>query len=210
MQEYLFYLYLVFVAAGIAAGLINYSRYDAAAKIILLLLIFTLVSECLSRIIMREPVYQVFNVVETSTIIFYFSRTAKLKYRYFVPGFVVLWIVLCLLNIAFLQPFYVLNTNMISLESFVAITMSLYALYQILIDDAIDTPLQHPHFWIWICLLLYFSCTFFFWPCIRILYRQKSHYYGVVIYSQIIVNILAYAGLSLTLLLYPKMVKHEY
>lgn len=87
--------------------------------------------------------------------------------------------------------------------------MALYALYGMLIDDRIQNILQYSHFWLWVCLFLYFSCTFFFWPCIKILYKQKSPYYDLIVCFQVFMNAVSYLGIGMTLFFYPKMMKNE-
>lgn len=210
MPEILFYFYLIIIFLSILIGIVNYSKYDLAIKTILWLLVITLVNEIATRLYKKEPIYHIFTIFEFSFIYYYFLKTVLVKYYKWIFLFVIiLWIVLCVLNMIFLQPFNHLNSNMITLEGFITIGMSLYALYKILINDKIESIITYPHFWFWAFFLVYFSCTFFFWPCIRVLYRNKSIYYNFVIYSQIIINILIYTGIGIILQLYPKMVRND-
>jgi len=119
------------------------------------------------------------------------------------------YFILAFLNEIFFQHINNLNSNFIIFESFIVVSMSLYALYRILINDEIQAVVRYPHFWVWTSLLFYFSCSFFFWPCIKILYKQKSHYYGFIVSLQVIMNMVAYAGIGLTFIFFPKLTNDE-
>ena len=215
LKDYLYYSYLAIVLISIMANLLQFQRKEATEKILVLFLVFTLVNETFSRVAMyfgfsKSIGYHFYNVIELFLISTYFFNTIQPKrYKFFVVLTAFVYPLFAILNCFFLQPLKTLNSNYITFESFLVIGMSLYALYRILINDTIKSIINFPHFWLWTCILFCFSYTFFFWPCIRILYKQKSDYYDLVVCSQIIMHIVTYTGIGFVLFFYPKMVKNE-
>ena len=202
------YFLVLSISSGI--GMFFYRKYDGATRFICILLATTLVSEIVSRYFAyhynnNNAVFHFFNVIELYLISIFFFKSILLRhFKVALICITVIYPLLGILNALFLQPLDVLNSNFIVLESFIVMAMALYSLYRILINEKIHTIQSHPQFWFWVCLLIYFSATFFFWPIIKILYVQKRNYY-LAIYMQIVINIIAYSGIGSTLFFYRKM-----
>lgn len=205
----LFCIYICILITNVAIGILRYKRIDAASKIIICLLFTTLISECLTRIYEKNPVYHFYTVLELFLVTLYFFKQVQLKNGYYIAICGILYVILEIFELIFLHPLHSLNYSYIIFDSFLAITMALFALYKILINESIRKTTKYAHFWFWTLILIYFSSTFLFWPCVKILYAYKSGYYYVVVYSQIIMNIFVYSGTALTLFFYPKMINSE-
>jgi len=213
MVEEIYYIYLCFLLVGTVTGVVKYRIVDRASRLICLLLLLTLAAEISTTVLYKlgyskYPVYHVFNVIEITVITLYFLNVSGLRQKAALSvASITCYIVLAACNTIFLQPIDTLNSNFITLESFLIIGMMLFSIYRIMIDDNVAEVTRYPHFWIVLSLLIYFTSTFFFWPCIRILYRQKSPYYNIIASSQVVINAAAYAMITTVLLLYPKPLK---
>lgn len=207
-------LFLVYISSIIFATIISalkYRKLTVAMRMILLVLVLTSVSELCSywavinkQYRLRYEIYHFFNILQAVLLTAYFIYAIR-------PGnnkklMVVnccFWAAAGGLNMAFLQPITMLNSNMLTAESFVFITLSLYLVYRIIKDDTIDNILTNPHFRISVLLLVMWSCSLFFWIFIDVLYQGHWPYMRAAMYAQVIADILVYTGLGLTLFLYP-------
>lgn len=197
---------------SVIAGIINFRVYDTGVRILLFLLTITLVSELMSLFLLetkerRYTAYHFYNVMELSVLSLYFLKVTGLYKLWRFLSLAVLFIVAGILNAVYLQPIHTLNSNFLSLESFLVICMSLYSIYKMLLNDEIDNIAFYPHFWISAFLLLYFSTTFVYWSFIKMLYATRSPYYTLAEYIEIIMNIVCYTGLFFILIYYRKMIK---
>ncbi|HTN16098.1 MAG TPA: hypothetical protein VL092_00350 [Chitinophagaceae bacterium] len=213
MQESIFLIYYIFLTAGVVFGLLRLKRYDSAMRIVVLWLCVIAVAELITYILLKTGqhttkylVFHISAVLELILISAYFLKLfcpPRLFTRY-----LLLICILCttagLLNVRYLQSWDQLNTNMLMLESFCIITLSLYAIYRTLKNDLVLHLFRDAHFWIWVLWLVLWSATFFFWAFIRILYRSDWAYVGLVMNLQALINLVVYAGLSGILLLYTK------
>ena len=210
MSEKGFYiLYFSILTSGIVAGRLRYQFLDKGGRIILLLLAVTLINEIAVASFMwadlnRTRIYHFFSPVELSLLSWYFFVTTVRGGQKFIPWLVTLYCAAAAGNILFVQSIEDLNKNYIIMESFLVITMSLYALFKILINEQIALPFCYNHFWFWSLLLLYFSVTFFFWLCIGIFYAEKSPFFAVANYLHIAANLVMYSGFALVIYLQPK------
>jgi hypothetical protein len=216
MSEKVFYiLYYSALIFSISIGIKRYNLFDGGSQIIFWLLAITLANEILIfvfeiKALNKTLIYHFYNPVELFVVTLYFLITIKVNYfRIFAVLCGTLYAILEIANTVFLQPLTRLNSNYIIFESFVIIAMSLFALYRILVNDNLYPVLKYAHFWFWSFILLYFSVTFFYWPCIKVLYRDHSIYYTIANDIEMVVNILVYAGIGAVIFFYPKIIKHE-
>jgi len=209
MQLVCFYIYLSILFSGSILGYAIYKYLDNKGKIINFLLSITFLSETLAIIMTKihkrhTAVYHIYNIIEIIIISLYFMQAVeKANQRKYILWIIVFWSAIGFGNML-IQPITSLNSNMLIIECITIVPMALYSLYKILLDDKIMNVTAYPHFWIWTCFLLYQCSTYFFWAFFDILIL-KSHYRNALIQAQIIVNILAYAGIGLSFFLYPKM-----
>lgn len=210
-MDLLHLLYLIIVAIGILMGVVNFKGYTPIFKLTVLLLVLTLISEMATTLTLKagmgkSPAYHFFNPIEAAIISVIFLITVSGRSRIAYSIYVTLFWVCCgVANLYFFQPLRLLNSNFLILESFVVIAMSLYSLFTILADDSIHSPLVKPEFFLWVCFLVYFSSTFFFWSCVPTFYRAHSPFYGVAANIEMAANFLMYIGIDLILIFYPKM-----
>lgn len=217
MQEHLFLAYYLCLAASTIAGIIRYRQADNALRVIVILLVFTGVCETASYLFYklgkyewRTLFYHFSSVIMMMIVLTYFLTLLKPSRPYRLLALVFpVWLVLASLNVIFLEPLTALNTNMLMLEGFVSITLSLFSIYHLLRMDVTTSIFLNPHFWVAVSLLMLYSNTFFFWAFIKILYSSHWRYMDTVLCMQIINNAILYAGIGTIFLFYPKMKKIE-
>jgi len=212
--EILYYFYLFVLFTGTIVGIINLKFFDPLTKIIFILLFVTGLSEVICRITYhlhygKNMVYHFDCIIESLLITIYFIKTIRIKNSNFWIFFsIIAWPILGTLNCIFFQPLKSLDSNIIFLENFSIITMSLYALYSILLNENLTFVIRHPHFWFWTCFLILSCGTFFFWAYL-VISNYKGKYLNFLQYFQVTVNILVYAVIALVFLYYPKKFMNE-
>jgi hypothetical protein len=213
MQESIFLVYYIFLTAGIVFGFLRFKHYDSAMRIVVVWLCVIAIAELITYILLKTgqhaTKYLVFHISSVLELILISSYFLKLFcparfFRRWMFVTITLWPAAGLLNIQYLQPLSQLNTNMLMLESFCIITLSLYAIYHTLKNDLVLNIFKDAHFWIWALWLVLWSATFFFWAFIRILYRSGWIYVDLVMNFQALINLFVYAGIACILLLYTK------
>jgi hypothetical protein len=211
----LFDIYLFVLVLTVINGFIRYRRFDTATRILLLLLIVTTISEFVCKYrannhLGKAPVYHFYNIAEIILTTAYFLKTIK-SYHFFRIMLIsaVVWPVLGIINLVYLQPINKFNSNILMLESICIIAMSLYSLYKILLNDTLHNVLKYPHFWIWSIQLFFWSSSFFFWGYYEVLMQKGWALMPSFAKAQAIINILVYFGIGLTFLFYPKSSQPE-
>ncbi len=215
MSYWLILIYYTVVLTALIVGMAKYRQLDKAMQVVVLLLLLTAIGEMLSYItsemkayFIRNRIFHVDCIIEIFLISLFFIYAIKPKhYRKLIVLTVIVWPTMGILNIFLLQSFDTFNENMLMLESFSTITMSLYFIYWLLKNDRVKNIFAYPHFWVAILWLLMWSITFFFWAFVRVLYSERWPYIDTAMHIQAIVNIVAYAGIAAVLILYPKNLK---
>ncbi len=218
MQYYLLNTYYIFLVLGVVLGIINYKKSDSPMKVFISLLVITLIAEFISYKLYnakkyeeKNSAYHIYNVIEAVIITTYFLRLYYLpKRKLLLYLSLIIWPVIGIMNMLFLQPITELNNNMLILESFAIITMSLYSIHRIVKNSYLHNIFNYAHFWLAVVLLIGWSSTFFFWAFIKVLYGNDWPYIDIVLNMHIIICILVYAGIATVLFFYPKMKKLEY
>jgi hypothetical protein len=159
----------------------------------------------LNEIQLKGGIYHCYSIVEIVLVTLFFLEAVK-PYRHGKLKIiaVVLWPVAGILNVMLLQPVISLNTNILMLESFSIITMSLYLIYWLLKKNSNENIVKNPHFQLAIVWLVYWSGTFFFWGFIKVLYSDRLPYLNTAITLQSILLLVTYIGFLLIFLFYPK------
>jgi len=205
LREFLFDIYLIILTLCVFIGVLSYRLFDRETKLIFYLILLSFVSEFLTKLVEKEIIYHFIALFYIIIITLYFLYTVKSKHKkqLFVAN-AVLWVFFEIINCVFFEPLTELNSNILSLISFVIILQSLFALYKILSDDSIVKLFSYVHFWFWTFFLLLWSCTFFFWAYIKILNKTGWIYLDTVLILQICLNIIVYLSMGFVLFFYPK------
>lgn len=200
-------MYYIILLLATITGIILYRRLDMALHVIVILLILTVISEAASYILvkseeygLRYTVFHVYNILQLFAITLFFIYAIKpYHYRKLIVAASVLYPLVGILNIIYLQPIDKLNTNMLILESLIINTMSLYLLYKQVKSKKTQNIFKYPHLRIALLLLLQWSSTFFFWALVPVLDDSNWEYLKLATYIHAIINILVYSGIALVL-----------
>lgn len=212
MNEPVLLIGYVLLLACVIAGIAKYRFFDRAMRIVVLMLSIGLLTELtayaavrMDNIPLKGAVYHVYSIIEMVFISAFFIALIKpCHHRKWMFANIIVWPVLGVLNIIFLQPLDGLNTNFLMLESFSIISMSLYFIYWSLKKNSIANIFKSAYFWMAIAWLVYWSGTFFFWAFITILYSDMWPYINEAITALGVLVIITYSAFLLIFLLYPK------
>lgn len=213
--RFVFYTYFTVLAALFVLGAVRYKMLDKGSKLIFYLVCLSLLCESVTAITFdlpyfKMPTYHVYNVLQLMVITWYFLHTVHLRNKVLYIFSCVLYVGIEIGNDILYQPLRKFNSNFIIFECLLIIPMALYALYKILVNDDIEKMNRYVHFWFWTFLLVFFSSSFFFWPFVVYFYKHSQLYYNISSYTHLIVNLIVYAGIFVTFLKYPKMIRNEY
>jgi hypothetical protein len=208
--------YLSILIATITA-ITYFKRLNNAFRIIALLLLLTSVSELVCFIVvlyenygLRYTIYHFYGIVQAFLISSYFIYAIKPVYhRKLMVAAGIFWIAVGGINICFFQPLQALNTNMLMVESFVFITISLYFIYITLKRDAVQHIFRYPYFWMAVIWLVTWSTSISFWAFVKIIYRGQGEFIKIAITVQSIIEILSYLSIAATIYLFNKQMLHN-
>ena len=148
----------------------------------------------------RYAVYHVFNTVQGFLFTSYFINVLKpARHQALVAVSAFAWPLVTVLNCVFLQSLTTLNYNILLLECFCFVTLSLTSIYQKIRTNVNDNIFGDIHFRLSLLFLFLWSSTLFFWATVQILYRNHWQYADVLQYAQMTVNIIMYMGIGATL-----------
>ncbi len=206
--------YFLFVVTAVY-GVMRYKRLDNAMRIVVILLAITSISELYDfiavktkNVFIKDVLSDVYTIIEVVLITSFFLKINNIRnYRRKVVLSTLIWLTLSIVNIAFLQPLNVLNSDILVLESFGIITMSLYSIYRMLKNDMVQNIFLNPYFWMSVIWLVEWSCTFFFWAFLKVFYRNHWPYLYLLLDMNIMINLVANVGIMAVLFYYPKMIK---
>ena len=194
------------LGATVLAGLFKYKIFDAATRVLWILLVLTAISEWIGfAMYNKNPVYHIYAVVCMVLMSVYFLLVIKSRrVVLYSVLYSAAWVLLAVANCYLFQPLHSLNSNILILMSFSIIAMGLFALFKIMIDDSIVNLAKYPHFFFWMFFLIFWSGTFFFWAYIKILNEEHYPFLEYVLDFQVLLNLFVYTGIGLTLFFYPK------
>ena len=207
MYNIIFILCYVFILIATFCGIIKYTHLDTAMRFIVVLLALTSCSELCAYIAVlqkkyavRYGIYHGYNIIQA--VLFTYYYIAAIQFRRYKRGFIsaaLFWLAAGIMNIVFLQPFGKLNSNMLLLESFSFIAMSLYFIYIMLKRDVIQDIFRYAHFQMVVIFLVYWSCTLFFWGFVKMLYNSHWKHIQLFMYLQAIIEMLTYFAIAVVL-----------
>ncbi len=208
-------MYYIILLLATMTGIILYKRLDTALRFIVILLILTVLSESVSYTLVglekygvRYSLFHVYSVLQLLLISLFFIYAIKpYHYRKLIVVASILCPLIGILNIIYLQPIDKLNTNMLMFESFAINAMSLFYIYWAVKNTSIKRLFKHAHFQMSLLFIFIWSCTFFFWAFISVLYIGEWKYVNYASYVIMMVNIIVYGGIGLTVYYYP--IKHN-
>jgi len=207
-----FLLYYLSIVAAVVAITLKYKHLDRPVRILAFLLCVTAVSEFFcyfaysSQVFtVRNAVYHFYSIIQAVLYSLYFIYALKpyLPSKY-VLAVILIWITVGMANAACLQPLTELNTNMLLLESFAFITLSLYYIYNRITIVDNGSVLREPKFIFAIIFLINWASTLFFWATIKILYRSHWKYIQTMMDMQVLIGTLVYTSIAVTITMYPK------
>lgn len=208
MIPYYFCLSLLFIS--LLTGIFRWKVLESGSKALVILLLFSLVNEiiCLWLIkskISAGPAHHIFSYFEICLITLFFLHVVKAKNvkKWSILSAAV-WFAIVILNIMLFQPLTRLNTNVLLLESFSIIAMSLLALYRILLSENQINILKYAPFLLVILQMILWSGSFFFWGVGTYLIAHGWEA-QTLNYFHLYLNIIVYLGTATVFLLYPKL-----
>ncbi|MCB0699994.1 MAG: hypothetical protein H6551_08720 [Chitinophagales bacterium] len=219
MNNLIFLFYYSAIVVSIIIGVINHKHFQNSTKAILAFLFLTATSEimnytavALGEYGVRYAIFHFYSIVEISLILAFFTYALKIQKPLKIIGFgTVVFVIISIVNIIFLQPLDTLNTNIILLEGFTIISLSLYSIYHKLKSNFAINMFIVPDVQVSILFLLSWCGTFFFWSFIKILYSKKWNYIEPVLDGHMILNIFFYTGIAAVFYFYPKKrIAHEH
>lgn len=211
----LFNIYLAILPVSVLIGIYRYRQLDNVAKWICFLLLSACISEyCIKSVEhnyqQRNVVYHVYSIVEIIMISAVFLSTVKYKTDLLKKILVaVFWVLIGIGNCVYFQPLHNFNSNILMLESFTVIAMAITVLYRIFKNEAIRNASHHAHFWFWSLFLMLWTSTFFLFPFVIMLYKNKWPYLNAVECVQAVINIIVYGGIGIIFFMYPKLSTSE-
>lgn len=192
-----------------AAGMFRWRQLSRADKWLCFLMLLAVIQEFIAYMAARILhnnlfTYHVYNPLELLVICFYFNESIDvLKVRHLGIGIGLFGVLLSLFDTLLLQPVWTFNSFFLMYEGFCIILFCLLAFYRILIKED-ESPLRKAHFWITVCLLVYWSCTYTSWGLYTV-FQQRNYYVQLANMVIFISNLLFYAGISILFLRYLKL-----
>lgn len=193
-------------------GMVRFKQLNTALRFIVAGLILTMLSETANFIIVslhkydvRYTVYHFYDILQSFITTAYFIYILRpLDHRKLMMLSAVFWPLVGIANILFLQPLGTMNTNMLMVESFVFITLSLYLIYITLKNDKVENIFRYPHFWMAVLFIITYSSSFFYWAFLELLFQGKWKYRILILYLQSVLEVIVYLGMAFILFYYNK------
>jgi hypothetical protein len=206
--DYALYYVLLFATACIC--LLRYRQLSLADKMILVLLIFTIIQEVASYVMIlfhRNNIWlsHIYSPIELALLSLYFNYSIYL-FRKRNIGFIIagLGIVLSISNTLLYQKTTTFNSFFLLLEGTIIIMYCLLSFHQILLDEE-QPPHHFAHFWITVCFILYWGVTFTGWGVYASIKDQKLVLNDIFSIVVKVANYVFYTGLLLIFLCYKKL-----
>lgn len=206
-----FLTYILLIAAGFTASMVNRKKLSKADTCISILLLITFISEMLNHFSQQlfhnngMFIFHIFTPVEFLLICIYYNASIpNLRKRNIGLVLGCVGLLVAILNAVFLQRFSQLNSLMLLFEGFFTIALSLFALYNILLQEDVNFK-KSAHFWISVFLLIYFAFTFMRWGVLYFGMRSNS---GAMLlgYLHWSINVLFYGSFFIVFINYRKLV----
>ena len=203
-----FYLPLLFIAAAIA--LFYWRILSLADRWMSILLIVTIIQECISRFLAFQGnnfiTFHIYTPIELFLISIYFDRSISFKRPYRVGIIVgVAGIILAAINTIFFQSVKGINSYFLIFEACVILSFCMLSFYRLLIRDNI-IPRRMTHFWLTICFLFYSSLTFVIYGLYGAMIGHDTSLAKIFDLTLYFANLFLYFGIALVFFRYKKLI----
>lgn len=205
-------IYIVLLAGVSIIGISRYRIIDTPAKIIVILLTLTTISETLAQILSLTIknnllVYHIFSPIQFVLLSLFFNyQISFFKKHYIGIVLAVIGLVLSVINSIFIQhPLTTFNSYFLVVESILVIGMTLCYFYDFLNTTHITKQFTTPHFWMACILLLFWSFTFFIWLVGETIPSVTANYVTLIRYMMYTINMITYTGFGVVFLFYKKL-----
>lgn len=209
MNGYLqFGIYLSVLIFAFGSSMRKFSRLSTALKFIVILLGYTIVTECIALYLAYKYqqnliVYHIYVPVSLGLIAFYFHFSFQ-KLRKRGIGYLVTagGIIVALVNSLYLQPVPNLDSNATLFAGLCIIILSLYCFYRIYLDDNNLHFVRSAEFWLSLLFLFYYGTTFLLFGFMQYFGAEKA--LGILhgLYLAFwIINLIFYFGIGMIFLL---------
>jgi len=207
-----FLIYIILIAAGFTASIIHRRQLSMADTCISILLLITFISEILNHFSFMffhnngMFIFHIFTPVEFLLISIYYNSSIPGLRRNNIGVIIGLaGLAVAVSNALFFQDTTQLNSVMLLFEGFFTIALSLFALYNILLQDDVNLK-KSAHFWFSVFLLIYFAFTFTRWG-VFYLYGMHSNSGALLLgYLHWGINVLFYGSFFIVFLNYRKLI----
>lgn len=203
-----FLIYLLLLFAAVMIGVYRFKNIATPFKILFYLLICTLISEIVTRILVKaiknsSPAYHFYLPIQFILLFLIYSLLFRVNEKRIIIVVICVSITINFLNSFYFQSLLRFPSNMALLNSSIFIMFSLFYFKKMLQVVSQKSIFRQSVFWFNSGVLIFFSTTFLFWGFYNFL--LKSHIstkpISTVIYF---VNILIYSMFSVGLLLNEK------
>lgn len=204
-----FYLPLLFLTALLA--IYRWQILSKADKWICVLLVVTLIQECISTYIGLIKLdnffaYHVYTFIELFLIALYFDRSIGFRKPYFYGIIIgVTGIILSLVNTFYFQSTQKFNSYFLLFEQCVIISLCLLSFYRLLLREDV-VPSKMTHFWVAICFLFYSSLTLANNGLYAAVIGYDTQLSRILNWTREIANLLFYLGIAVVFVRYKKLV----
>lgn len=196
---------------GIISGVYNYKYLSTGAKVILLLLIVSVITEQIATYFAYEfhntyYVYGIYNPIQLVIISWYYNTTID-RFKINNAGIIIglTGAVFGIINYLFIQSPKVMNSYFLLTECLIVIAYSLYFFYRLLLGDDDIKLFANPNFWFASLFLFYWTGTFLIWGMYDYLRFNVVGSSSLVHILLLIVSVITYIGFGTVFLLYKKM-----
>jgi len=204
-------IYLFLLAGVSTIGLARYKSFDTPAKIIVVYILLTTLSETIAHYLSINfrnnlIVYHIYNPIQFFLFSVYYNILISF-FKKFNIGLLIgaSGVALSIFNSVFFQkPYTQFNTYFLIVESILIIGMTLTYFYDFLNSDNVTKDITTSDFWISCLLLIFWSFTFFNWLAEATMPQIIDQNIEWVRYMNWFINIITYGGIGLILLFYNK------
>lgn len=196
-----FVSFMMLIPIFIGLGKSIYKSADY--KSVFWLLIISLGIEIITLILMKRNIntlgiFNCFTILEFVFLSFFYSNfTNSVKKTYFNKIVLLVFLLIALIDLFFINGFKRVNTLTVSIESITLIVYSLISFYLIMSRMLFDKLLDAPFFWINIAVLFYFSGSLFLFLFGNYLISQGNKTYMEMYKIHTFVNAVWYLFISI-------------
>jgi multisubunit Na+/H+ antiporter MnhG subunit len=176
-------------------------------KLLLVILFVTVIVELIGFFIGRKsgattiPLYNFFITFEFTFYLWMIREIVKnIKARSIMRYIFLIYPILCLTNIFFIQGFYKFQSVTYSLGCLLIMAFSIYYFFELFQTKHSVNLVRQPAFWICSGLLFYYSCTFFIFAFVNFLPRLSLSTQQLILNAINLLNILLYLMFSIAFL----------